>query len=117
MKIQGLPYGNNEINNIGGKSSKKVSSESFKKNSDSVEIIFEDEGCGIARENLRNIFEPFFTTKPTGKGTGLGLPISESIIRGHGGAIRVSSKPGMGTTFRVVLPMDAQQFADKAEIL
>jgi len=87
-----------------------------RKNSHSVEIIFDDEGCGIARENLQNIFEPFFTTKPPGKGTGLGLSISEGIIRGHGGTLEVSSELGIGTTFRVVLPTDAQRFAGKAEI-
>ena len=77
-----------------------------RKASDAIEIIFEDKGCGIAKADLQNIFEPFFTTKPTGKGTGLGLPISESIVRRHGGTIEVSSEIGIGTTFRVVLPIE-----------
>ncbi|MFC1718669.1 PAS domain-containing sensor histidine kinase [Candidatus Poribacteria bacterium] len=76
--------------------------------SNAIEIIFEDNGCGISAEDLQNIFEPFFTTKPTGKGTGLGLPISESIIREHGGTITVSSDIGIGTTFRIVLPIKQQ---------
>lgn len=71
---------------------------------DAIEIIFEDTGCGIAKENLQKIFEPFFTTKPVGKGTGLGLSISEGIIRKHRGDITVSSEIGIGTTFRIVLP-------------
>jgi PAS domain S-box-containing protein len=73
--------------------------------SNAIEIIFEDNGCGISREDLQKIFEPFFTTKPTGKGTGLGLPISQSIIREHGGTITASSEIGIGTTFRIVLPV------------
>jgi signal transduction histidine kinase len=77
-----------------------------RKVSESIEILFEDTGCGITKENLRNIFEPFFTTKPPGKGTGLGLSISESIIRKHSGTITATSKIGRGTTFRIVLPIE-----------
>ena len=53
------------------------------------------------------MFEPFFTTKETGKGVGLGLAISKSIVERHGGGSRSSRKPGRGTTFYIFLPVDA----------
>ena len=64
-----------------------------------------DTGAGIAPDHLRRLFEPFFTTKPVGKGTGLGLSISYSLVRKHGGTIRVQSQLGHGTTFIISLPM------------
>jgi len=70
-----------------------------------IEIELEDEGPGIAEENLARIFDPFFTTKPPGQGTGLGLPIAQGIVTDHGGRIEVSSAPGKGSVFRVVLPL------------
>ncbi len=68
-------------------------------------IRFSDTGTGIKKENLAKIFEPFFTTKETGKGTGLGLPITRGIVRKFGGEIKVDSVEGRGTTFTVVLPV------------
>jgi two-component system, NtrC family, sensor kinase len=70
-----------------------------------VLVEVQDTGCGIPAENLERIFEPFFTTKPVGEGTGLGLSISHDIIRGLGGELSVSSTPGAGTTFRILLPV------------
>lgn len=64
-----------------------------------------DNGAGIAQENLSRIFDPFFTTKPVGKGTGLGLSLAYSIVQKHSGHIGVTSEPGVGTTFRIELPM------------
>jgi signal transduction histidine kinase len=69
-----------------------------------VEVSVEDDGVGIAPEHLGRIFDPFFTTKPTGRGTGLGLSVSQGIVRKLGGYIRVRSKVGEGSTFTVVLP-------------
>jgi signal transduction histidine kinase len=71
---------------------------------DEVEIELEDEGPGIPDEVLVRIFDPFFTTKPPGQGTGLGLAIAQGIVTDHGGRIQVTSWPGKGSTFRVVLP-------------
>lgn len=64
-----------------------------------------DTGAGIAPENIKKIFDPFFTTKPVGQGTGLGLSLSYGIVKKHGGEISVSSQVGVGTTFRVQLPV------------
>ncbi len=63
-----------------------------------------DDGSGIEPEVLRRIFEPFFTTKGVGEGTGLGLAVVQSVVRTHGGAITVRSRPGNGTTFEVLIP-------------
>lgn len=71
----------------------------------SVEIAVIDTGCGIDKANLERIFDPFFTTKGVGKGTGLGLSVSYGIVKAHGGRISVESVVGVGTTFRVRLPV------------
>ncbi|MGE5187260.1 MAG: PAS domain S-box protein [Acidobacteriota bacterium] len=70
-----------------------------------VIVEVEDTGAGIPRPLLDRIFDPFFTTKPVGLGTGLGLSISHQIVRSLGGRIEVASEVGVGTTFRVVLPV------------
>ncbi len=63
-----------------------------------------DEGAGISSENIGKIFDPFFTTKRESGGTGLGLPISNNIIRNHNGSIDFTSEEGKGTTVVVRLP-------------
>jgi len=70
-----------------------------------VEISVTDTGCGIEEQNLQKIFDPFFTTKGVGKGTGLGLSVSHGTIAAHGGIIEVESKVGVGTEFRIYLPL------------
>jgi len=70
-------------------------------------IEIEDCGVGIAPADLGRIFDPFFTTKGVGEGTGLGLSVSYGIVRDHDGAIEVSSNPGKGTKFTVLLPLEA----------
>lgn len=72
-----------------------------------VEIQVQDDGSGIAPENLAQIFEPFFTTKESSHSTGLGLAVSRGIVERHNGRIEAASEPGRGTTFTVVLPEDA----------
>jgi len=68
-------------------------------------IEFSDTGVGILPENMKKIFEPFFSTKENGDGTGLGLSISYRIVKNHGGRIEVESEVGMGTVFKVFLPL------------
>lgn len=74
--------------------------------SETFQLTFSDQGEGIGTEDLQKIFQPYFTTKEAG--IGLGLAITERIIREHGGEIRVESKIGKGTTFTVVLPTKKQ---------
>ena len=74
-------------------------------NEEHVWVSISDTGHGIAPENMNHIFDPFFTTKPIGIGTGLGLSLSFGIIQQHNGRIEVESQPGLGTTFRIVLPI------------
>jgi PAS domain S-box-containing protein len=73
------------------------------------EIIVEirDNGVGIPPEVLPRIFDPFFTTRPVGRGRGLGLSVTHTIVAGHGGRIEIESDPGSGSTFRLVLPVGA----------
>ena len=68
------------------------------------ELVIEDTGEGITKENLLKIGDPFFTTKPPGIGTGLGLFITYSIIEEHQGKIEVSSIVKNGTKIRIELP-------------
>ncbi len=75
---------------------------------DQQDVWFEvsDTGEGIPPENIPRLFDPFFTSKPVGKGTGLGLAVSYSIINKHHGKIDVNSEVGKGSTFRVWLPIE-----------
>jgi two-component system NtrC family sensor kinase len=72
-----------------------------------VELQVRDDGSGIPPEVLPKLFEPFTTTKEIGKGVGLGLAISHSIVERHKGQIVVESEVGRGTTFHIFLPLDA----------
>ncbi len=77
-------------------------STSFPRAADTVEIVVEDTGEGIAPDDQRRVFEPFFTTRP--EGTGLGLALCREIVVQHGGQIELASSNATGTTFRVQLP-------------
>ncbi|MGO9118273.1 MAG: PAS domain S-box protein [Desulfomonilaceae bacterium] len=73
-----------------------------------VEVDFIDSGYGIPEQIVDKIFDPFFTTKDSTEGTGmgLGLAVSYGIVKNHNGDIAVTSRPGLGTTFTVRLPLD-----------
>ncbi|MBI2571357.1 MAG: HAMP domain-containing protein [Candidatus Schekmanbacteria bacterium] len=75
----------------------------------SVSISFTDTGPGIPAAQLPIVFDPFFTTKPPGEGTGLGLFVCHQIADQLGGHLEVESSPGLGATFRVVLPVAPEQ--------
>lgn len=73
---------------------------------EAVEVAVEDSGTGITEDQLPHIFEAFYTTKPGVRGLGLGLFVSEGIIRGHRGRLSVESRPGEGSRFVVRLPRE-----------
>jgi len=74
-----------------------------------VEVAVRDHGPGIAPQVLKNLFVPFFTTKE--RGTGLGLAISQRVVADMGGRIEVSTRPGAGATFTVLLPVSIDSLA------
>ena len=79
-----------------------------------LKISVSDTGCGMPPDVVKKIFDPFYTTKPVGMGTGLGLSLSYTIIARHHGSIDVDSKPGVGTTFVITLPLE-QPIAEQNE--
>lgn len=77
-----------------------------RKSHNSVEIKVTDNGTGIPKTVLDKIFHPFYTTKPAGQGTGLGLSMSYDIVtKGHNGQIAVDTTEGVGSVFRILLPV------------
>ena len=79
-----------------------------------VRVDVQDQGTGIGPEHRDRIFDPFFTTKAVGEGTGLGLSIAYGMVKEHGGRIEVTSPPGGGACFSVVLPMEAPPCPDES---
>jgi signal transduction histidine kinase len=71
-----------------------------------IEVVFEDKGIGISKEDLAKIFEPFYrgTNTISLPGTGIGLPLASQIIKNHNGTVKISSEIGKGTTVTVLLP-------------
>jgi signal transduction histidine kinase len=77
----------------------------IKNGSNFIRIKIADTGIGIKKEDLEKIFNAFFSSKPEGQGTGMGLPLCNSLIQKHGGTIDVESERGKGTTFIIDLPL------------
>jgi two-component system NtrC family sensor kinase len=82
------------------------------KEAEELQIVFEDTGIGIPRENLSKIFNPFFSTRSDG--TGLGLSITKNIVEQHGGKIEVKSEVNVGTTFIITLPVINEGIGQRA---
>lgn len=77
-----------------------------RKLNDKVEFVFSDTGIGMSKKTLNNIWTPLFTTKA--RGMGFGLPICKRIVEAHGGSVSVKSTLGKGTTFTVIVPLEAK---------
>jgi PAS domain S-box-containing protein len=75
---------------------------------DAIMVGFADTGIGITKQEMEKIFDPFYTTKEVGKGTGLGLSLSYNIVKRFKGDIKVESKPGKGTVFTIILPVEKE---------
>ena len=78
------------------------------KTRDNFYISVRDTGTGIPEAIRSRLFDPFFTTKPIGQGTGLGLAVAYGIVQGHHGSIQVESQEGLGSEFKVQIPLDLQ---------
>jgi two-component system, NtrC family, sensor kinase len=100
---------NNAIDAIGSGGTIKLTSRQINKNT--IQLTIVDDGPGMPSEVLQHIFEPFFTTKETGKGTGLGLSITYGLVKKLGGSIKVKSKIGTGTIFRITLPVRQSDYS------
>src|SRR5271156_2150498 len=95
----------------GGGTLRVVAIEENKRDGSRAMIAFEDTGAGIAPEHEGRLFSPFFTTKEPGKGTGMGLAVSQSIVREHDGEITFSSGPA-GSRFVVAIPMAVSEMVE-----
>ncbi len=82
---------------------------------ETIYLRFTDSGSGIAPDILPRIFDPFFTTKDVGKGTGLGLAVTHSLIQRMGGSIEVQSTVGRGTTFILSIPVERECHCPEAQ--
>ncbi|MCU0619803.1 MAG: PAS domain S-box protein, partial [Gemmatimonadaceae bacterium] len=71
-----------------------------------VRLVVRDRGAGMDEATLARAMEPFFTTKPVGHGTGLGLSMAYGVVTQSGGAFAIASRPGVGTTVTILLPLD-----------
>ena len=101
-----MPSGGSLEIKTSNESSAKVSRLKEEHKRDGFALIeMKDTGVGMSPETRAHLFEPFFTTKPVGKGTGLGLSTAYGIVKQSGGFIDVESAAGVGTTFRVYLPI------------
>lgn len=79
-----------------------------------IQITVSDTGTGISKEIIPRVFEPFFTTKEVGKGTGLGLASVYATVTEHNGCIHIFSEPGIGTAFKLYLPLFGEKKKETA---
>ena len=100
MKQAFLNIVNNAMESISGPGNVMVSLE---KQENTVCITVKDSGVGLTPEQIQHIFDLDYTSKE--KGLGLGLPLAHEIIKGHGGEIHVTSEPGNGTVFKILMPL------------
>lgn len=70
-----------------------------------IQVIIQDNGCGIPEENRARVFDAFFSSRPVGSGTGLGLTVAQDTARAHGGRLQLESLEGSGTRVRLSLPI------------
>ena len=82
---------------------------------DLAHMIIRDNGCGIPSEDMEHIFEPFYTTKEVGKGSGLGLSMIYGSMKRHGGAIKIISEMGRGTSVHLYFPLAEVVLQEKVE--
>ena len=75
-----------------------------------MRLLLRWNGFGMGETTRQRLFEPFFTTKDADRGTGLGLSIIYAIVRNHDGEIAVESEQGVGTTFKVLLPVVEESY-------
>jgi signal transduction histidine kinase len=93
------------------KTDKKILTVQTSANEQNIQITISDTGCGMAPETIQKIFDPFFTTKPLSApnneptGTGIGLASTQEMIESYGGKIEVASQTGIGSSFKVTLPL------------
>ncbi len=80
-----------------------------------LQLTVSDTGHGMHPDTLQQIFDPYFTTKEPGEGTGLGLAVVHGIVKKHGGAVRVRSELGKGSTFDVLIPVIEGDFRESLE--
>ena len=81
-----------------------------------VELCVQDDGVGIPKDVIRRVFDPFYTTKDVGRGTGQGLAIAwNTIVNDHDGLLEVDSEEGVGTTFRICIPLGEPDESDDTE--
>ena len=71
-----------------------------------VQVIIQDNGCGIPDENQKRVFDAFFTSRPVGSGTGLGLTVAQDTVRAHSGRLQIDTREGTGTRVLLTLPIN-----------